>query len=279
MATIPKKTVGRLVSTVGKFQKILKGLEGKDLSEADTVKIVTDILAEVFGFDKYTEIRSQDEIKGGYCDLIIDINNKPQFIIEVKRLDLELKTNYIRQAVGYGSNKGVKWVALTNGIKWEIYRIRFETRENRIVHNIVNSFNFLELNPKKTDDQEKLFILCKKGISSDAREELFEYVQCANRFVIGALLLTENITSAIKREIRKISPGLKIDNSEIEKILEKEVIKRDIMEGDEALNAKRRVKRMCGKAATKPKVAKPVATAPSPTFTSPPQEKSITVQP
>ena len=124
MAKIPKKTIERLQKTVGKFQRILEDGKSRDVNEADTVKIVADILAEVFGYDKYTEITSGIAIRNTFCDLAIKTNEKIQFLIEVKAIGLDLKENHLRQAIGYGAREGVKWVVLTNGIIWQIYRIR-----------------------------------------------------------------------------------------------------------------------------------------------------------
>jgi hypothetical protein len=41
----------------------------RDVSEADTVTIVKDLLAEVFGYDKYAELTGEFAIRGTYCDL------------------------------------------------------------------------------------------------------------------------------------------------------------------------------------------------------------------
>lgn len=239
MATIPKKVVERYIKTVSKFQRALKIARDRDINEADTVSITQDILAEVFGFEKYLEITSEYAIRSTYCDLAIKIDEKIQYLIEVKAIGHTLKENHLRQIVDYGANKGVQWVVLTNGITWELYKIRFE---RPIVHELVSSFNFLELNPRKKEDQEKLFLLSKKGLLS-AREEYYERVQSVNRFVIGAIILSKPIVSAIKRDIRKLSSGVKVEDTEIEKILRNEVLKRDVIVGDEASEAINRVRR------------------------------------
>ncbi|MFQ5787363.1 MAG: type I restriction enzyme HsdR N-terminal domain-containing protein [Thermodesulfobacteriota bacterium] len=262
MVWIPKKTVERLNKTVGKFQKVLSAAKNRDVNEADTVSIIADMLAEVFGFDKYLEVTSEFAIRNTYCDLAIKANGKIQYIIEVKAVGLDLHQHHLRQAVEYGANHGVQWVVLTNGISWEIYRIRFE---KPISTDLICSFNFLEINPKKVDNQEKLFLLCKKGLSSEAREGYYEYVQCVNRFMIGAIILGDATINTIKRELKKLSSGLKIENPEIEKILQSEVLKRDVLEGDEASKAKGRIKRLQSKSAKKPIVSKPTQPEPQTT--------------
>lgn len=257
MAAIPKKTIERLNKTVGKFQKVLSVAKDRDVNEADTVSIIVDMLAEVFGFDKYLEVTSEHAIRSTYCDLAIKINEKIQYIIEVKAIGLNLNEHHLRQVVEYGANKGVQWVVLTNGINWEIHRIRFE---KPISYDLICSFNFLEISPKKTEDQDRLFLLCKKGLSSEAREDYYEHIQCVNRFVIGAITIDDTVVNTIRRELKKLSAGLKIENPEIEKILKNEVLKRDVLEGDEASKAKSRIKRLQSKSKKKPIVSKPPGT-------------------
>ena len=47
----------------------------------------------------------------------------------------------------------------------------------------------------------------------------------------------------IKRELRRLSPGLKIENSEIESILNNDIIKRNVIEDDDFSEAQKKVKR------------------------------------
>lgn len=265
MANIPKKVVERLSKTVSKFQRVLKIAKDRDVNEADTVSIVVDILSEVFGFDKYIEITSEYAIRGTYCDLAIKTNGKIQYLLEVKAIGLELKEHHLRQVVDYGANQGVQWVILTNGILWEIYRIRFEKPLN---YDPVSSFNFLELNSRKTEDQEKVFLLCKEGLSKAVREDFYEHAQSINRFMIGAIILSDEVVNVVRRELRKLFSGLKVQNSEIEKILQNEVLKRDVIEGEDAAKAKSRVKKISGKSAKKPKVAKQLSPKSSESTTS-----------
>jgi hypothetical protein len=259
MAPIPKKVVERYMKTVSKFQHALERARDSDINEADTVSITQDILAEVFGFKKYSEITSEYAIRGTYCDLAIKIDEKIQYLIEVKAIGHNLKEHHLRQVIDYGANKGVQWAVLTNGIEWQLHKIRFE---RPIEHELVSSFNFLELNPRKKEDQEKLFLLSKKGLLS-AREEYYERVQSVNRFVIGAIVLSKSIVSAIRKDIRKLSSGLKVEITEIEKILRNEVLKRDVIEGDEASKAISRVRRLSRRATKCPRIPRRKETASS----------------
>lgn len=58
---------------IKRFQPILASAKARDVNESDTVMIVTDMLADVFGFDKYSEITSEYVIRGTFVDLAIKI--------------------------------------------------------------------------------------------------------------------------------------------------------------------------------------------------------------
>jgi len=62
-ANIPSKVKERLSNGLKKFQAITQNAKSKDINESDTVVIVTDMLCEVFGFDKYSEITCEYSIK------------------------------------------------------------------------------------------------------------------------------------------------------------------------------------------------------------------------
>jgi len=241
MATIPKSIIERYKKSVPKFKKVLEIARKRDINEADTVAIIQDMLAEVFGFDKYIEITSEYCIRGTYCDLAIKMDDKIQYLLEVKAIGLVLKDNHLRQVIDYGANQGVNWVILTNGIIWNIYKIKFERPIN---YELVVSFNFLDLNLKKTEDLEMLFLLSKRGISKAVREDFYERSKSVNRFVIGAILVSDSIKNSIRRDIRKISPGVKVELSDIDKILRNEVLKREVFDGDDATKAINKIKKL-----------------------------------
>lgn len=241
MANIPKKIVERFVKSISKYQRILKTAQNRDINEADTVAIIQDILSDVFGFEKYLEITSEFSIRGTYCDLAIKIGEKIQYLIEVKAIGLNLKESFLNQAVNYGANHGAQWVILTNGIEWKLYRIKFE---RPISHELVYFFNFLDLKPRKKDDQESLYILSKEGIKKSARKDYYERIQCVNKYVISSIIASDPIINLIKKYIKKLSSGIKVDKEEIEKIIKDDVIKRDVIDNEEFTKINPKIRRI-----------------------------------
>ena len=164
------------------------------------------------------------------------------------RIGLDLKENHVRQAVNYGANMGISWVVLTNGRQWEIHRIRFE---KPISQEHVCTIDFFELKPSKVADQEMLFLLCKEGLKKAAIKEYHEHVQVVNRYVLGALIESDPLLTTLRRELRRLSPGLKVSSEEVASLLP-DVLKRDVIEHDCTKKARSRVNRM-HKAAQKKK--------------------------
>lgn len=245
MPAIPKKVSERFVHELGRFQKVLQSAKDRDINESDTVVIITDMLSYIFGFDKYSEITSEFAIRGTYCDLAVKIEGVAKYLIEVKAIGTNLKDNHLKQAVDYGANKGIDWVVLTNGVNWEIHKIKFE---RPIANELVCSINMLELNSRKAADHEKLFLLCKEGLSKAAIEEFHQHQQSVNRFVVGALLFTDPVLDVIRRELRRLTPEVRVDTEEIDKLLRGEVVKRDVIDCENAEQARNLIKKAAQRA-------------------------------
>jgi predicted type IV restriction endonuclease len=254
MAYIAKRVLDRFSKAVPRFQKVLQIAKDRDVNESDTVAVLKDIFGELFGFDKYLEVTSEFAIRSTYCDLAIKVDDKVQFLVEAKAIGIELKETHMRQAIDYGANHGVQWVVLTNGIEWRLYRIRFEQPIN---YDLVCTFDFLALNARDEKYQECLFLLSKEGLSKNARDEFYEKVQSVNRYVIGNLILASPVLATVRRELRKLSDGMKIDIEEVGHIVRSEVLKREIVEGDEAEAAQARVDRFYRKGRSTRKSRKP----------------------
>ncbi len=238
MAKITSKVESRLLAGIKKFQPIINNAKIKDINESDTVVIITDMLAEIFGYDKYSEITSEYSIKKTFCDIAIKINSKIKYLIEVKASGLTLKDDHIKQCLDYGANEGVDWVILTNGSNWKIFKIMFG---KPITQELIYEFDFTNLNSKSEDDVEKIYYLCKEGIDKSSLEEYYLQKQTINKYFFGQLILTEGVIDCLRKTIKKISPDIKTDNDDIYKILLHEVIKREVMEGEKSEEAKKKI--------------------------------------
>jgi Type I restriction enzyme R protein N terminus (HSDR_N) len=245
MASIPKKVAERLVSGIKRYQPILASAKARDVGEADTVTIIKDMLADVFGYDKYSEVTSEFSIRGTYCDLAIKTDGTLQTLIEVKAIGLELKDPHVKQAIDYAANQGVDWVLLTNGMCWRVYHLTFS---KPIEQELVVSIDFSTLNTRSENDIELLYLWCKEGWQRSVLDEYNTQKQALSKFFIGAMLQTEPVLEVIRRELRRISPHVRIDIEQIKGVLSNEVIKRDVLEGEKADDARKKIMRSASKA-------------------------------
>jgi len=240
---IPKKVSERLRNSIPKYKKKLEDAKAKDLAESDTVLIIYDMLEDIFGYEKLSEITSEYKIKGTYCDLAIKVDDKDEFLIEIKAIGKQLTEDHLRQVINYAAKQDDHWVILTNGLIWQVHKVGNKTP---IESELVCELDFHSLGRRSEEDQEKLFVICKEGImdrEKDAREQFHKKSSARSRFLIGALLMSDEVVFTIRKELRKVTKGILVEPEDIRKILENEVIKRDVLEGEEAKISQNQVKK------------------------------------
>lgn len=241
---IPKKVVERLVMGVKRYQPILLAAKNRDVGETDTVTIIKDMLADVFGYDKYSELTSEYSIRGTYCDLAVKLDGELTTLIEVKAIGVDLKESHVKQAIDYAANQGVDWVLLTTGVRWCVYHVFFT---KPIQQELVVDIDFLKLNPRSESDLDLLYLWCKEGWQRSALGEFHAQKQALSRFFLGAVVTSNPSLDVIRRELRRVSPDIRITVEQIRDVLVNEVLKREVVEGEKADEARRVVNRASGK--------------------------------
>jgi hypothetical protein len=236
------KFIKKALDGTKKYQAIINVLKKKDANESDTVTVVTDILQDIFGYDKYTEVTSEYAIRGTYCDLAIITPNthKIRFLIEVKAVSVALNDNHTKQAVDYGANAGVNWVVLTNAERWMIYKIKFG---KPIDKELVYEFNLLHVNEKTVKELEAIYAISKEGQQSSGIDDFYSSIQIKNKYIIGNLLNSDDIYSLVRKTIKKLYDDVKITNEEIADIMANDIIKREIIDSEESKKAKKEIEK------------------------------------
>lgn len=243
---VPKRIRDRISAGLKRFRGVLEAARSADRSEQDTVTIITDMLAQIFGFDKYTEVTAEYAIRGTYCDLATVVDGKLAYLIEVKAIGKKLRADHVRQATDYAAKEGIEWVVLTNGVHWQVYHMEFEQPVRAEL-----SFKFDLLDSGK-DICETIYTLTREGMGKRAIEEYHEQMEATDKYVLAALLLDDAVLSVVRREIRKMNPSVRVSTEEIAEIIKTQVIKRDVVEG-EAIDAARRAMHKARKRAMRSK--------------------------
>jgi len=244
MAKVPTKVYERIIAGIKRYQPILASAKSRDVGESDTVTIIVDMLADIFGYDKFLEITSEHSIRGTFCDLATKIDGVLQLLIEVKAIGLDLKEAHVKQAIDYAANQGVEWVVLTNGVTWRVYRVTFA---KPIGQELVIDIDFCSLNSRNAKDVESIFLLCKEGWIKSVLGEFHTQKQALSRFFLGALLMSDPVLQLLRRELRRLSPDVRVETDEILSVLTAEVIKRDVTEGDQAKDAAKKIAKVAAK--------------------------------
>ena len=237
---VPAKFISTFSKNLKKYHTIINKYKKDGVNETETVKVINDILAELFGYDKYNEITSEYAINHTYCDLAIknsSKNDKIYMLIEVKGVAISLTDRHIDQAVDYGIRANVKWVILTNAEVWKVYKIKGNKKET------VFEFNLLKLNPKDKKQLEQVYAISKQGKDKSVIEEIYSNNQINNKYVIAAILNSPETYKSIRNVIRRhLDKSVKITEDDIENYMKNDIIRRDVIDSDEAIEAQKYVK-------------------------------------
>jgi predicted type IV restriction endonuclease len=243
---VPSKLSSRLATGIKKLQPILALQQSRDVNEADTAVIVTEILSEVFGYDKFTEITSEHEVHKAYCDKAIRVDGQLMLLVEVKAIGAELKDQHVRQVTDYAAKQGVDWVVLTNAIHWRVYKMLFS---KPVDFELVFDFNFCELDPKSEEHIELLSLLARESWHKDKLDVYEAKRQVLGKFSLAAVILSEPVLKVVRRTVRNLSPGIMVHTSQIADALRDEVLKREVLEGDKADAARKMVRKLLSRGA------------------------------
>jgi Type I restriction enzyme R protein N terminus (HSDR_N) len=243
---VSAKVAGRIAAQMKRYQGVLATIQKKDISEADTVTVINDILADVCGYDKYHEVTSQYAIRGTFVDLAVKVDENIRFLIEVKAIGIELKDSHIKQAIDYAANEGIEWVVLTNGAVWRVYNVHFGQPIEKI---LVCEVDLIALSPKSDEILECFGNLSRESFSKGNMADLLHQKQVTNKFTVAALLISDDVLDDLRKEIRRLGSGIKVDNDYLRALLTNEIVKRDLIDSEEAKAAFQNVKRLQKKVA------------------------------
>jgi len=192
----------RITAKLKASQKATQTLIDSDAVEANTRLLVTDFLCDALGFDKYTDLDAELNVKGDFADYGIRIGGQLAVIVEVKRIKQSLNSTHLRQAESYALREGVEWVFLTNGQAWQIYHVDPKKNDKSDLQLIleVDLLDPATRMPKKIDS---LVYFSKEFISKGRVKELWKAKAALAPKTVTDAILTEETLMAIKREIRR----------------------------------------------------------------------------
>jgi len=250
---VPKRISETIATALKHLKPILEQQQARDVSEADTVTLVKDLLSSAFGYDKYKDLTGEYAIRGTYCDLVVVLDDKPRVVIEVKAVGVRLDDKHVKQAIDYAANEGVEWVILTNAETWRLYGVVFGKPIDKW---LMTEINIRNIDHRKSDQVESLYVFTKHALEKGVLAEQLSRAKALSRHVLAALVLhNDSVINTIRRELKRIA-DVNASAEELVGLLQADVIKRDVLDGPEAVAAAKLVNAKEGKALRKKTKAK-----------------------
>jgi hypothetical protein len=203
----------RVKAAIKKFSRPLAELIARDANEGDTRLLVTDFLCEGLGYNKYSHLTTEYEVRGNFADYGVRIDQELVAFIEVKRCTTKLTTKHLRQVEMYAVNEGVEWLILTNGSNWQVYHV---TGGLPVVIDLAFDVSLLG-EESLTDKAAQLFYISRESFKRRQIDELWKVKRASSpKSLAGAMVSPTVVESAfakscgarpVRTSSRRRSPG------------------------------------------------------------------------
>ena len=222
VSAVPKwEQTAKLRVTAGlkKLAKPTVMLKEKDAAEADTRHLVTDILVDVLGYDKYENLTAEFAVKGDWADYGIRIDKQLVAFIEVKRISQKLSASHLKQVESYALKEGVQWAILTNAQVWQAYNV-MPVKGQQSEVTLIFEVDILDENLKPSQKTDLMFLISKEGLS---KGRLAEYLSAQNAIspkTLTPILLSNDVLATIRKEIKRKTKH-NVDPKELKQAVER----------------------------------------------------------
>jgi predicted type IV restriction endonuclease len=192
----------RVTAGLKKLMKPTLMLKEKDAAEADTRHLVTDILVDVLGYDKYENLTAEFAVKGDWADYGIRIDKQLQAFIEVKRITQKLSASHLKQVESYALKEGVQWAILTNVQVWQAYHV-MPVKGQQSEVTLIFEVDILDENLKASLKTDLMFLISKEGLSKGRLSEYLSAQNAVSPKTLRPIFLSDDVLTAIRKEIKK----------------------------------------------------------------------------
>lgn len=190
----------RIVSGLKKISKPIETLKERDAVEADTRLLITDILCDVLGFDKYQDLTAEYQVKGEFADYGIRIDQQLVAFLEIKRITQKLNSNHLRQVENYALKNGVHWAILTNAQVWQIYFVEAKSGEESEL-TLVAELDLLDATTKPKEKAEEFFLFSRESFARGLIDERWRSRFASSPKALKTVLLSERVLDIIRKEL------------------------------------------------------------------------------
>jgi len=225
--TAPKwelETRDRLKQSLRKFTRPLADLVARDANEGDTRLLVTDVLCDVLGYDKYSDLTTEYAVKGEFADYGIRFEHQVVAFIEVKRCTTTLTLRHLRQVEMYAVNEGVEWLILTNGGAWQVYHLQPGLP---VTIDQVLDVNLLDETVSPSKKADSLFYLTRESFKRRQIEEVWKASAATAPDKLAQVMLSESVLAEARKELRRQS-GQIVDAADLGRMIRESVLRPEL---------------------------------------------------
>jgi predicted type IV restriction endonuclease len=192
----------RISVALKKLTKPTLLMKEKDALEADTRHLVTDILVDALGYEKYENLTAEFAVKGDFADYGIRIDKQLQAFIEVKRVSQKLSASHLRQVESYALKEGVQWAILTNAQVWQAYHVTpVKGQQSEVT--LIFEVDILDETLKQSAKADLMFLISKEGLSKGRLSDYLSAQNAVSPKTLKPIFLSDDVLAAIKKEIKK----------------------------------------------------------------------------
>ena len=211
----------RLRRAVRHLAKPLAEAITRDANEGDTRLLVTDLLCDGLGYDKYGDLTTEYQVKGEFADYGVRIDKQLVAFIEVKRAATKLGTKHLRQIELYAVNEGVEWLVLTNGAHWQVYHL---SPGMPVVLDLAFDVDLLADGSTFGQKVDKLFYLSRDSLKRRQIDDLWRLQAATSPKKLVESLLSAPVLTALHRELWRRTHE-RVDEKELTRLLRDSVLR------------------------------------------------------
>jgi hypothetical protein len=232
MAKIPHKIQERIKAALRRFKPLLKAARERDAGRADTATLALDLLSELFGYDRYSEITSELDNKESVFDFSIQTEGQPRMLVRVSPIGMAPDDRYLLATAQYAQMNGVDWITMTNGIAWQVHHVE-DVGANAPETPVVLAFDLLQMQPGREAHLGTIHLLTREGHEKAGLSHFKLRLEMTNRHYLGAMVLSDAVVASVRRELQKLNPDLRVTPAELRENLAKGVLRPDIVQSNE----------------------------------------------
>jgi hypothetical protein len=196
---------------------MIQAAEKSDCNEAETRRRIERIFESLMGYDAFRHLSRERAVRGAgeteHVDFAIQLGEgdsaKPQIMIEIKRVCVDLAPKHLKQVSSYAINAGCEWILLTNSKEWRLYHVSFGQPP---VTKLIHGWNII------TDDvsvlAQRFDLISYKNVKKGGLADLWQKTNVLHPRNLLQAILSDSSLNALRRELRKQS-GVLLSPEEI----------------------------------------------------------------